>query len=75
MTSYRIRMDTTTQWAVSMTGLLTVFSLGESGIPHWFFSFIAVMNVIFMLIESRHLAVFLAHRHRVRVVRLSQGVA
>lgn len=37
MTSYRIRMDTTTNWAVTTTSLLTVFTLRSDSIPHWFF--------------------------------------
>ncbi len=64
----RLRMDTTTNWAVSMTSVLTVFSLGQTAVPHYFFAFIVFMNLIFMVTEARHFAVFLIHRKRVRLL-------
>lgn len=68
MTAYRIRMDTTTAWAVSITGLLTVFILREENIPHWFFAFVFFLDGVFMAIESRHFSAFVKHRTRVRLL-------
>lgn len=51
-----------------MTGLLTVFALGAEKISHWFFLLIAFLNGVFLLLESRRLSLFLAHRRRIRLL-------
>jgi uncharacterized membrane protein len=65
MTSYRQRLDTTTNWAITSSALVTTFSLGNPTIPHEAFIFLMFVNVFFLVVEARRFRVYEAARYRV----------
>ena len=65
MTSYRQRLDTTTNWSITSSALVTTFSLGSATIPHEAFLFLMLINVFFLTVEARRFRVYEAARYRV----------
>ena len=65
MTAYRQRLDTTTNWAITSTALVTTFALGNASIPHAAFLFLMFVNVFFLVVEARRFRVYEAARYRV----------
>jgi uncharacterized membrane protein len=65
MTVYRQRLDTTTNWAITSSALVTTFSMGNPLIPHAAFLFLMFVNVFFLLVESRRFQAYEAARYRV----------
>jgi uncharacterized membrane protein len=65
MTAYRQRLDTSTNWAITSSALVTTFSLGNSGIPHEAFLFLMFVNGFFLVVEARRFRVYEAVRYRV----------
>jgi len=68
LTAYRQRMDMTTNWAVSMTGMLVAFSLGSKDTPHFFFAFVLVLQLFFCFVEARRHAYYVLLRRRCRLL-------
>jgi uncharacterized membrane protein len=65
MTTYRQRLDTTTNWSITSSALVTTFSLGNPAIPHEAFLFLMLINVFFLMVEARRFTVYEAARYRV----------
>lgn len=65
MTAYRQRLDTSTNWAITTSALVTTFSLGNSDIPHAAFLFLMFANGFFLIVEARRFRVYEAARYRV----------
>jgi len=65
MTTYRQRLDTTTNWSITSSALVTTFSLGNTLIPHEAFLFLMVINLFFLTVEARRFKVYEAARYRV----------
>jgi uncharacterized membrane protein len=65
MTTYRQRLDTTTNWSITSSALVTTFSLGNPTIPHAAFLFLMLINVFFLTVEARRFRVYEAARYRV----------
>src|ERR687888_1250998 len=65
MTTYRQRLDTTTNWAITSSALVTTFSIGNVLIPHAAFLFLMFVNVFFLLVEARRFQAYEAARYRV----------
>src|SRR5690348_689082 len=65
MTAYRQRLDTTTNWAITSSALVTTFSLGNATIPHEAFLFLMFVNGFFLYTEARRFRVYEATRYRV----------
>jgi uncharacterized membrane protein len=65
MTTYRQRLDTTTNWSITSSALVTTFSLGNATIPHEAFLFLMVINIFFLVVEARRFRVYEAARYRV----------
>src|SRR5438105_4252454 len=65
MTAYRQRLDTTTNWAITSSALVTTFSLGNAQIPHAAFLFLMFVNLFFLIVEARRFRVYEAARFRV----------
>ena len=65
MTTYRQRLDTTTNWAITSSALVTTFALGNNQIPHAAFLFLMFVNVFFLTVEARRFRVYEATRFRV----------
>src|SRR5438477_5310438 len=64
MTAYRQRLDTTTNWAITSSALVTTFSLGNPTIPHAAFLFLMFVNGFFLIVEARRFRVYEAARYR-----------
>src|SRR5436190_24244703 len=65
MVTYRQRLDTTTNWAITSSALVTTFSIGNPLIPHAAFLFLMFVNVFFLMVEGRRFQVYEAARYRV----------
>jgi len=65
MTAYRQRLDTSTNWAITSSALVTTFSLGNAQIPHAAFLFLMFVDLFFLLVEARRFRVYEAARFRV----------
>jgi uncharacterized membrane protein len=61
-------MDNTTNWAVSITSVLVAFTLGSDAAPHYFFSFILLLQLFFCGVESRRHVYYSLVRHRCRLM-------
>lgn len=66
--AYRVRLDTCTNWAVTVTAAMIVFSLGQDKIPHYFHVVICVFIFIFLLMEGRRHGYYIAVKSRVRQI-------
>jgi len=66
MTAYRIRLDTTTNWALGASVAAVTFTLGTPGAPHAVILLPAVLCLVFALLESRRLQDLELIRMRVR---------
>jgi uncharacterized membrane protein len=65
MTAYRQRLDTSTNWAITSSALVTTFSLGNATIPHAAFLFLMFVDSFFLVVEARRFRVYEAARYRV----------
>jgi len=65
MVSYRQRLDTTTNWAITSSALVTTFSMGNPLIPHEAFLFLMFVNLFFLVVEARRFQAYEAARYRV----------
>jgi uncharacterized membrane protein len=68
MTAYRQRLDTTTNWGVTSSALVTSFALGNAEITHAAFLFLMFINLFFLSVEARRFRVYEAARFRVLVL-------
>jgi uncharacterized membrane protein len=65
MVAYRQRLDTTTNWAITSSALVTTFSMGNPLIPHAAFLFLMFVNLFFLVVEARRFQAYEAARYRV----------
>ena len=68
MTSYRQRLDTTTNWGITSSALVTTFALGNNQISHAAFLFLMFINLFFLVVEARRFRVYEAARFRVLIL-------
>lgn len=68
MTMYRVRLDTTTNWAVGTTAAITTVAVGSSGIPHYTFALPFVLVLLFSWMEARRYLAYELVRLRVRLL-------
>lgn len=71
MVMYRVRLDTTTNWAIVTTAGVTTFALGNPEVSHAVFLFAMVLIYAFLHIESRRFRVYEMARYRVRLLERS----
>ncbi len=71
MTTYRIRLDTTSNWALGATVAVTTFTLGKESVPHVLMALPFVLTTVFALLEARRMQDLELIRYRVRL--LEQG--
>ncbi|MFT5359005.1 MAG: putative membrane protein, partial [Polyangiales bacterium] len=62
---WRVRMDTTTNWAIGATAALISFSLGNAVTPHYVVYLSSFLTVIFLLLEARRLTFYHLWQQRV----------
>src|SRR5260370_36419137 len=65
LTTYRQRLDTTTNWSITSSALVTTFSLGDAAIPQAAFLFLMLINVFFLAVEAPRFKVDEAARYTV----------
>lgn len=70
MTMYRMRLDTTTNWAVGTSAALTTFALGQERAPHFVFLLAVVLDLIFLSMEIRRFRFYELVRRRVRLLEV-----
>lgn len=68
MTAYRTRLDTTTNWAITSSGLVGTFALGRDEVSHAAFLFVMLLNLFFLLIEARRFRHYESSRGRVQLL-------
>ncbi len=68
LTAYRIRLDTTSNWALGATVAIVTFVLGDVRVHHAVFLLPAVLTAVFALIEARRLQDLELIRARVRLI-------
>jgi uncharacterized membrane protein len=71
LVAYRARLDTTTSWAISSSGLIATFTFGDAKIPHAAFLFLMVLNYFFLQLEARRWRHYEASRQRVQLIEAS----
>ena len=68
MTMYRVRLDTTTNWAVGSTAAIVTFGLGSSKLPHSVFALAFFLDAIFLWMEAQRFRSYEIIRRRVRLL-------
>ena len=71
LVSYRSRLDTTTSWAISSSGLVATFAFGDARIPHAAFLVLMLVDYFFLQIEARRFRHYEASRQRVQLMESS----
>lgn len=70
MTSYRLRLDTTTNWAVVTTAGIVTFALGNPAVSHVVFIFAMVLTLFFLNLEAERFRIYETAHRRVRLLEL-----
>lgn len=69
---WRMRMDTTTNWAIGATAALVSFALGNPLAPHYVIFVGSFLTLIFLLLEARRLTFY--HLWQQRVLLLERAL-
>ena len=70
MTSYRVRLDTTTNWAVVTTAGIVTFALGNAAVSHVVFIFAMILTLFFLNLEAHRFRIYETAHRRVRLLEL-----
>ena len=65
LTTYRVRLDTTTNWTITTSVLVTTFSFTNEQVPHIALLFLMSFVFFFLQLEARRFRAYEASRHRV----------
>lgn len=68
MTMYRLRLDTTTNWAIVVTAGVTTFAFGDPAVTHAVFLFAMLLVYAFLHLESRRFIFYEMSHQRVRLL-------
>jgi len=68
MVAYRIRLDTTTNWAVVTSAALITFTLGNGQAPHYVLLMNMFLSLVFLSMEANRYRFFDLVRRRVRLL-------
>lgn len=68
MTAYRVRLDTTTNWAIGTNAAIISLGLGGRDTPHLLFAVAVILNLAFLAMEARRFRGFELIRQRVRLL-------
>jgi len=69
---WRMRMDTTTNWAIGATAAVVSFALGNPALPHYAVLMAPLLTACFLMLEARRLTFY--HLWQGRVLQLEQGL-
>jgi uncharacterized membrane protein len=68
---WRMRMDTTTNWAIGATAAVVSFALGNAATPHFVVYIAVLLTASFLFLEARRLTFY--HLWQQRVLLLEKG--
>src|SRR5919204_2802952 len=68
LTTYRVRLDTTTSWAITSSALSGTFVLGNASMPHAALLFLMLILLFFLLVEARRFRAYEVSRFRVQLL-------
>ena len=68
MTAYRARLDTSTNWAITTSGLVATFTLGSGDRSHAAFVFLMLLVYFFLHLEAKRFQAFEASRYLVQLM-------
>lgn len=68
MTLYRIRLDTTTNWAFGANAAIISLGLGGKSVPHPLFALAVLLNLAFVWMEARRFRGYEMLKRRVRLL-------
>jgi uncharacterized membrane protein len=71
LTTYRVRLDTTTNWAITTSALVISFSFTNSQIPHTAILLVLLIDFFFLHLEARRFRAYEASRYRVYLLERS----
>jgi uncharacterized membrane protein len=69
---WRMRMDTTTNWAIGATAAVLGFAIGNPSVPHYAVLIAPLLTICFLMLEARRLTFY--HLWQQRVLRLERGL-
>lgn len=67
MTLYRVRLDTTTNWAIVTNAGVVTFVLGNQALPHAALLFAMLLTLFFLKLEARRFRIYEVSHQRVRL--------
>lgn len=65
---WRMRMDTTTNWAIGTTAAVVSFGLGDRSAPHFVIHLASFLTLIFLMLEARRLTFYHLWQQRALVL-------
>lgn len=68
LVNYRVRLDTTTNWALGASMAVVSFALGQPEVPHAVLLLPYLLSVVFLSVESRRYQEFALSQRRVRLL-------
>lgn len=68
LTTYRVRLDTTTNWALGAVVAVVTFTLGQPAAPHEVLALPYVLGCVFAGLEARRYQEMEVSRHRVELM-------
>ncbi|MEA2642419.1 MAG: hypothetical protein QOF51_3813, partial [Chloroflexota bacterium] len=68
LTAYRVRLDTSTNWAITTSALVISLTLGNPQIPHVAMLLLMLADYFFLQLEARRFRAYEASRHRVHLL-------
>jgi uncharacterized membrane protein len=68
MTAFRVRLDTTTNWAITSTAVVATFALGNSRLAHAALLLLMLLNYFFLHLEARRYRHYEVSRRRVQLL-------
>jgi uncharacterized membrane protein len=66
--AYRLRLDTTTNWAIGLSAAVGSFALSHPEIPHAVVLFAVTLDLLLLWVEARRFRSYQLSRHRVRLL-------
>jgi uncharacterized membrane protein len=66
--AYRIRLDTTTNWAIGLSAAIGSFALSHPEIPHAVVLFAITLDLLLLWVEARRFRFYHLSRYRVRLL-------
>lgn len=69
---WRMRMDTTTNWAIGATAAVLGFAIGNASVPHYAVLIAPLLTLSFLALEARRLTFY--HLWQQRVLSLERGL-